>query len=107
MKNMLISLLCRLLGIGKALFYIFIEGVKNEVLKSINERELQKLATQAVIGAYKAGFKGDDAWDKARVEFVSWFYVKKQNLADNLIDTILQTAYTRWKYSGKPLTIED
>jgi len=101
MKQLLINLLCKLLGIAKALFVVVGPAVGDAILRILNNAEYQKLAIACCANAYRQGFTGWNAWDKARTEFIAELSKRGVKLADHLIDTILQTAYAIWKNSPK------
>jgi len=101
MKQLLINLLCKLLGVAKALFVVVGPAVRDEILRIVNNAEYQKLAIGACHEAYRRGFYGWNAWGKARDLFVADLSRRGVELANNIVDTILQNAYFTWKNTPK------
>lgn len=66
------------------------------------DKDLARLALDAVRAAAKQGLTGDAAWVEARNRFVTALKETGRELGDTAIDTILQNIYAGWKELGKP-----
>ena len=99
MKQLLINLLCKLLGIAKALFIVVGPALGDALLRILNDAKYQRLAIEACKRSAELGLANDAAWNEARKRFVSSLGMIGAELANHVVDTILQNAYTYWKNS--------
>jgi len=69
-------------------------NVRKDVVDTLNDKDLQRLALGAVAETAKKGLKGDEAYKDAFTELSSALKQRGEIIATNVIDTLLQTAVT-------------
>jgi hypothetical protein len=88
------------IGIGlKALYELVAPAVKSAALQFVNCPENQAIALTAAKAALDRGLKGEKAWTFARDAMLEQFGTSALDIADNWIDTLLQSAYFTLKNS--------
>lgn len=97
MWKKIVAVIKKLFGLGKNLFVVVASGVRNEVLDVLNDAALQDAARAAVMSAADQGFKDNSAWEYARSLFIEELKEMRRNVAGNIVDALLQTAYTIFK----------
>lgn len=85
--------------IAKAIYEIVAPAVHSAALQFVNDPKNQAVALTAVKAAIDRGLKGDKAWTLARDELLQQFGVSAATIADNWLDTLLQSAYFTIKNS--------
>ena len=90
----------RLFSKGKKLFVLaWKNGAKNEALALINDDDLQAAAIECVQAAAAKALGGDaafyDAYGRLKIRAVAL----GKDAARNILETILQIAYSTWKNS--------
>lgn len=88
----------RAIGIGvaavaRALYEIIAPAVQSAALQFVNDSANQAAAIAAVKAAIDRGLKGDDAWSVARDALLQQLGESAWTIADNWLDTLLQSAY--------------
>lgn len=88
----------RAIGIGvvavaRAIYEIVAPAVKSAALAWVNDPANQAAAAAAVKAAIDRGLHGDDAWTVARDALLDQLGSSATTIADNWIDTLLQSAY--------------
>jgi p-aminobenzoyl-glutamate transporter AbgT len=86
------------IGIGivaaaRAIYQIVAPAVKSAALEFVNDKQNQAVAIAAARAAMSGGFTGNAAWGVARAEMLAQFGASASVIADNWLDTLLQTAY--------------
>ena len=99
--SMIRRFLARIFTKVREVFTIVAKGVAKDVLAILNDAELQSLAVDACARAAALGLRGDAAWKHAFDDFGNQLRLRGRELATNLAETLLQTAYTVWKATGK------
>lgn len=97
-----------LLAGTKQLFYVVWTASKKELADVLNDPQLQEMALEAVRVAAARKLSGDEAWKEAFAMFRAYVGARKYQLGTAILETILQTAYTVYKYTegnGKDSTI--
>lgn len=84
-------------AVAATIYEIIAPAVKSAALQFVNDKENQRVALAAVRAAMSGGLKGNAAWDVARADLVAQFGSSAQAIADNWLDTLLQTAYFSFK----------
>jgi hypothetical protein len=87
---------------SREIFVLIARGVADDVLTVLNDPDLQALAVDACRRAAAEKLAGNDAWGFALDALLSELRERGIQLATNIVETVLQTAYTVWKYQGKP-----
>ena len=95
--NWIVNLISSLLSTSKQAFYVVLKGVRKEAQDAVNDPALQELALEAVKKAVQAKLKGDAAWEYAFADFAAAVASRGRELAKNLLDSILQLTYTKYK----------
>ena len=88
-----------LLAGTKQLFFVVWTASKKELADILNDSELQQLALKAVSEAAAKRLQGDEAWKDAFAQFKVAVAAKGWQLGTAILETILQTAYTVFKYT--------
>ena len=88
----------RAIGIGavavaRAIYQIVAPAVRSAAVQFVNDPDNQAAAVVAVKAAINRGLKGDDAWDVARDALLQQLGESAWEIADNWLDTLLQSAY--------------
>ena len=86
------------IGIGlaaaaKAIYQILAPAVHSAAIQFVNDPKNQAAAIAAARAAMARGLYGDAAWVAARDALVSQLGSSATAIADNWLDTLLQTAY--------------
>jgi hypothetical protein len=84
---------------AKKVFTLIMAGVEAGVTEFLNDPQNQALALAAVKAAIDKGLRGGDAWDTARAALTGQLAASGKQVANTVIDTILQNAYCAVKYS--------
>lgn len=79
--------------IAKAIYEIVAPAVKSAALEFVNNPDNQAVAIDAVKAAIARGLKGEKAWTAARDALLEQFGSSVKGIADNWLDTLLQSAY--------------
>lgn len=79
--------------IAKALYELVAPAVHTAALQFVNDPANQAFAIAAVKAAIDRGLTGDKAWTLARNELLQQFGHSAKDIADNWLDTLLQSAY--------------
>jgi hypothetical protein len=88
----------RAIGIGavavaRAIYQIVAPAVRNAAIQFVNDERNQAAAIAAVHAAIARGLKGDAAWTVARDAMLDQLGESAWEIADNWLDTLLQSAY--------------
>ena len=88
----------RAIGIGvrtvaRVIYEIVAPLVIDAALQFVNDADNQAAAVAAVKAAIARGLKGDQAWTLARDHLRNQFGNSAKGIADNWLDTLLQSAY--------------
>lgn len=88
----------RAIGIGaravaRVLYEIIAQGVRSAALQFVNDQANQAAAIEAVKVAMREGLKGTAAWHVARDALLNQLGESAWSIADNWLDTLLQSAY--------------
>ena len=86
-------------GRARRLWTLVLEGVRSEALAILNDASIQAAALAAVKTAAKGGLKGNDAFDAAAATLRTALQARGIEARDNLVDTLVQVAYTTLKNS--------
>jgi hypothetical protein len=86
------------IGIGaravvRAIYQIVAPAVRSAALQFVNDEANQAAAAAAVRVAIASGFKGGAAWEIARSNLLDQLGTSARGIADNWLDTLLQSAY--------------
>ena len=84
---------------AKKVFTLVMAGVEAGVSEFLNDPQNQALALAAVKAAIDKGLRGGDAWDTARAALMGQLAASGKQVANTMVDTILQNAYCAVKYS--------
>lgn len=95
----LVSAIRSLLAGAKQLFYVVWTAGKKELADILNDPQLQELALQAVRMAAQSGLTAEERWNVAWQHFKGIAEAKGWQLGTAILETILQTAYTVYKYT--------
>jgi hypothetical protein len=79
--------------IAKAIYEIVAPAVKSAALEFVNNPDNQAVAIAAVKAAIARGLKGEKAWTVARDALLDQLGESAWSIADNWLDTLLQSAY--------------
>lgn len=91
---------CRSILAGtKQLFYVVWTASRKELADILNNPDLQELALQAVRMAAQPGLSAEERWNIAWQHFKGIAEAKGWVLGTAILETVLQTAYTVYKYS--------
>ena len=82
---------------GKKLFVLAWAGMKKETDRIVNNDRLQELAFDAAKSAAEAGLSGGEARAAALVRLKADLAEIGLELADRLVDTLLQIGYMRFR----------
>lgn len=88
-----------LLAGTKQLFFVVWTASKKELADILNDPQLQELALQAVRMAAQSGLTAEERWNIAWQHFKGIAKAKGWQLGTAILETILQTAYTVYKYT--------
>ena len=88
-----------LLAGTKQLFFVVWTASKKELADILNDPQLQELALYAVRGAAQKGLTAEERWKIAYDYFKAIAAAKGWQLGTAILETILQTAYTVYKYT--------
>lgn len=88
-----------LLAGTKQLFYVVWTASRKELADILNNPDLQELALQAVRMAAQPGLSAEERWNIAWQHFKGIAEAKGWVLGTAILETVLQTAYTVYKYS--------
>ena len=88
-----------LLAGTKQLFYVVWTASRKELAEILNDPQLQELALYAVRRAAKSGLTAEERWKIAYEYFKSIAAAKGWEPGTAILEAILQTAYTVYKYS--------
>jgi hypothetical protein len=91
-----LSLLRRLFR-GEQLFALVWAGMTKETNSTVNNARLQELAFDAARAAAEMGLKGGEAREVALARLKSDLAMIGVELADRLVDTLLQIAYIKFR----------
>jgi hypothetical protein len=86
------------IGIGaaavvRAIYKIVAPAVRSAAIQFVNDPANQAAAIAAARAAMARGLYGDAAWVAARDALVAQLGASASSIADNWLDTLLQTAY--------------
>lgn len=87
-----------LLAGTKQLFYVVWTASRKELADILNDPDLQELALQAVRMAAQPGLTPEERWNVAWQHFKGIAEAKGWVLGTAILETVLQTAYTVYKY---------
>ena len=80
-------------AVAKAVYEIVAPAVRSAALQFVNDPRNQAAAVAAVKVAMARGLKGDAAWAVARDALLDQLGESAWAIADNWLDTLLQSAY--------------
>lgn len=80
-------------AVAKAVYEIVAPAVRSAALQFVNDPQNQAAAVAAVRAAMQRGLKGDAAWKVARDALLDQLGESAWSIADNWLDTLLQSAY--------------
>jgi hypothetical protein len=97
-KPSLFSRILTAIGIGaravaRAIYQIVAPAVRSAAIRFVNDPANQAAAVNAVQAAIDRGLKGGDAWVVARDALLLQLGTSATAIADNWLDTLLQSAY--------------
>ncbi len=94
----LVSAFRSLLAGTKQLFYVVWTASRKELADILNNPDLQEIALQAVRMAAQSGLTAEERWNIAWQHFKGIAEAKGWQLGTAILETVLQTAYTVYKY---------
>ena len=80
-------------AVARAIYQIVAPAVRSAAVQFVNDPANQQAAIVAVKAAMERGLKGGEAWVVARDALVFQFGESAKGIADNWLDTLLQSAY--------------
>jgi len=80
-------------AVARAIYQIVAPAVRNAAIQFVNDERNQAAAIAAVQAAIDRGLKGGDAWVVARDALLDRLGNSARGIADNWLDTLLQSAY--------------
>lgn len=95
----LVSAFRSLLAGTRQLFYVVWTASRKELADILNDKELQQLALYAVRRAAQKGVSAEERWEIAFGYFKAVAEAKGWEPGTAILESILQTAYTVYKYT--------
>lgn len=92
----------RLFARSRRIFVLAWKATRNEVLDQINDPDLQEAALVCVQAAARKALGGDAAFASAYADLKARAILLGKDTARNILETILQVAYSTWKNSDFP-----
>jgi hypothetical protein len=92
-RRLLNSIGIGLAAAAKAIYKILAPAVRSAAIQFVNDPANQAAAVAAARAAMARGLYGDAAWVAARDALVAQLGSSATAIADNWLDTLLQTAY--------------
>jgi hypothetical protein len=92
-KRLLAAIGIKARAVARAIYQIVAPAVRSAAIQFVNDPANQAAAVAAARAAMARGLYGEAAWVAARDALVAQLGDSARSIADNWLDTLLQTAY--------------